>query len=105
MSPEITNAENLQFSVDSVKWIVLAVIGVYSWWIGKQSATNLEVASLRERIIEVETKLKNMPSQEAIAEVNRRLERVDANTEATKEALDTLQITVNRINDYLLNNK
>lgn len=99
------NFDDVHFSLGFVQWLILIIVGVYSWWVGKQSATNLEVAQLRERIVEIETQLKNMPSQAAVSEMNARLERIAANTEAYKEAQEAMRQEVHRLTDFLLNNR
>ena len=60
---------------------------------------------LRARIITLETALKQMPTSDALAQVLARLERLDAHVQATAETLKPINKQLDRINDYLLNNK
>jgi hypothetical protein len=99
------NVDDMQFSLGFVQWLIVAIVGGYTWWVGKQSASNLELVQLRERIIEIETKLLYMPSQSEVAALSARLERVIASSEAAKEVMESAQLTLNRINDFLLHNK
>ena len=95
----------LGFSLADVQWLVMAGIGIYTWFIGRISANNREVVELRERVVALEAEIKNMPSEASVRELIGRLERLTAYNEGTKNQLDAVQHSVNRINDFLLNQR
>jgi hypothetical protein len=99
------NFEDMQFSLSAVQWLIMVVIGVYTWMVGRASATNKEVVELRERVVALEVDMKNMPSEASVRELIGRLERLTAYNEGTKTQLDAVQHSVNRINDFLLNQR
>jgi uncharacterized coiled-coil protein SlyX len=97
--------DQIQFSFNNVQWIVTVVVGIYTWYVGRQSASAKEVIGLRERIIRLEADMKQMPSQEAMSTLNDRLAKVDAELDATNRLLETMAQSLNRVHDYLLNHK
>lgn len=99
------NFEEMQFSLSNVKWLVMAAIGFYTWMVGRASASNKEIVELRERVVALEVDMKNMPSEASVRELIGRLERLTAYNEGTKTQLDAVQHSVNRINDFLLNQR
>ena len=97
--------DNLHFSLSTVQWLIMVVIGGYSWMVGRAAATNKEVVDLRERVVALEVEMKNMPSEATVRELISRLEKLTAYNEGTKSQLDAVQHSVNRINDFLLNQR
>ena len=97
------NISELGFSLADVQWLVMAAIAVYTWFIGRMSASNKETVEIRERVVALEANVKNMPSEASVRELIGRLERLTAYNEGTKQQLDAVQHSVNRINDFLLN--
>lgn len=96
------NISDLGFSLADVQWLVMGAIAIYTWIIGRASASNKEIVELRERVVALEVDMKNMPSESSVRELIGRLERLTAYNEGTKQQLDAVQHSVNRINDYLL---
>lgn len=96
---------DLGFSFADVQWLLMAAIAIYTWVIGRASASNKEVVELRERVVAIEVDMKNMPSEASVRELIGRLERLTAYNEGTKTQLDAVQHSVNRINDFLLNQR
>lgn len=88
-----------------MQWLLSAAIAVYAWMVRRASASNAEVVALRERLVALEAGMKNMPSEASVRELIGRLERLTAYNEGTKSQLDSLQHSVNRINEFLLNQR
>lgn len=99
------DAENLTFSLSFVQWLITGGVAIYAWYIGRQSASVKETVLIRERLIALEMAMKEVPSQMAISNVNQRLERLDAELTSNNRELHSMHTTLNRINDFLLNNK
>ncbi|MGN0920238.1 MAG: hypothetical protein ACI4NJ_00775 [Cellvibrio sp.] len=99
------NINDLGFSFSDVQWLLSVVIGVYAWMVRRASASNAEVVALRERLIALEVDMRNMPSEASVRELIGRLERLTAYNEGTKQQLDSVQHSVNRINEFLLNQR
>ena len=51
------NFNELTFNWQFLQWAVMAVVGVYSWLIGRQSASQKELLDLRIRITQLEEKI------------------------------------------------
>jgi len=99
------NLEELQFSLSNVQWLVMAAIGIYTWMVGRASASNKEIVDLRERVVALEVEMKNMPSELTVRELIGKLEGLAAHSQGTVKQLDTLQQTVSRIDDFLRVNR
>jgi len=48
------NFNELTFNWQFLQWVVMAVVGVYSWLIGRQSASQKELLDLRIRVTQIE---------------------------------------------------
>lgn len=99
------NVEELQFSFGFIQWLIMAAVGLYAWWVGRQSASQQDLLDLRTRLVKLEVEMAQVPSQAALHEVLAKLERVAANAETAREVMSSMQSSLARINDYLLNNK
>lgn len=97
--------ENLSFSLTTVQWLLMVAIAIYAWWVGRQSATLAEVVALRERVVELEVRMKQVPNQEALTHMVAKLAHLDANLVAMAAALQPINANLDRINQYLLNQK
>lgn len=90
--------DDLRFDWSFVQWALMAVIGVYSWLVGRQSASAKEMLDMRIRITALEEQVKQMPSKSELA-------RVEARLESAAQQLTTAVRRLDNINDYLLSNK
>ena len=99
------NLDDMQFSFDAVQWLIMGVIGVYTWMVSRATATNKEVVDLRVRVVALEENIKNMPTEASVLKLIGRLERLTAHHEGTQQSIEALQHGVNRINDFLLNQR
>ena len=99
------NFEEMQFSLSNVQWLVMAAIGIYTWMVGRASASNKEIVDLRERVVALEVEMKNMPSEATVRELIGKLESMAAHNAGTEKQLGLLQTNVNRIHDFLLENR
>jgi len=95
------NFDDMQFGFETVRWLVVTAIGIYAWFIGRQSASAKELLELRTRIIKMEVELKQVPRREDFHALAVRVERMDVALEAVGNRLDTLCETVLRIDDWL----
>ena len=99
------DASEITFSLGFVQWLITAGVGIYAWYIGKQSASVRETIELRERLVALEGAMREVPSQQMMAIVTNKLERLDAEIGSTNKHLNALNASVNRISDFLMNNK
>lgn len=99
------NFEQMQFSLSNVQWLVMAAIGIYTWMVGRASASNKEIVDLRERVVALEVEMKNMPSEATVRELIEKLAGLAAHSQGTVKQLDALQQTVSRIDDFLRLNR
>lgn len=99
------NATDISFSFEATKWIVITVIGIYSWLVGRQAASSKELLELRTRITTLEAEMRQVPNNSKINELMGRLERLDARLEGVVDNMQPIGRSLDRINDYLLQNK
>ncbi|CAM5457734.1 hypothetical protein TMEC54S_03493 [Thauera mechernichensis] len=99
------NIEQLHFGFGTMQWIVIGVIGIYSWLIGRQAASAKELLELRTRITTLEAEMRAVPSHNQLNELMGRLERLDAKLEGVTDSMQPLARSLDRINDYLLQHK
>lgn len=99
------NFADLNFGFETVRWIVTTAVGVYAWIIGRQSASSKELLELRTRITKVEADLRQVPSQQQIHELALQVSRVVGSVDALNEGIAPIRKSVDRMENYLLNNK
>ena len=88
--------ETFKIGFGETQWLVMTALGLYTWFINKQSASAKEMLDLHLRVVELENAIKDMPSKVEIAQLQGQLNTVN-------KQLDTVQTGVKRIEDYLLN--
>lgn len=99
------NLEQLNFSFNAMQWVVLTVIGIYSWFTNRQAASAQELLELRTRIVALEEHVRHLPDQTAVTDLLGDMKAVRAELTGVKEALGPLARSLDRINDYLLREK
>jgi len=99
------NFTDLNFSFEAMRWIVLSAIGVYAWFIGRQSASAQELLDLRTRITTLEAQIAQVPSQQQLHELVASLAHMQGSLEAVMARIEPLARSVDRVESYLLNQK
>ena len=97
--------ETLKLSFSEAHWVVITILGLYTWFINKQSASAKEMLDLRLRVVEFENAIKDMPSKLEIARLEGQLDSVKAQLNAANTSIQNVQRGVTRIENYLLDNK
>lgn len=95
----------LTFDLSFVQWLITGGVAIYAWYIGRQSASVNEAIEIRERLIALETAMKEVPSQVAMSHLNAQLSRLDAEMTSNNRELKAINSTLGNINNFLLNNK
>ena len=96
---------DMTFSFEAVRWLVMAVLGIYAWFIGRQSASATELMELRTRLTTLEVQMKQVPPQKDFHEMAERLAQMAGAVEVVAARIEPLSRSVDRMNDYLLNQK
>ncbi|MBH8611938.1 DUF2730 domain-containing protein [Pseudomonas mohnii] len=99
------NLEQLNFSFTAMQWVVLTVIGIYTWLTNRQAASAQELLELRTRITALEEHVRHLPDQTAVTDLLGDMKAVRAELTGVKDALGPLARSLDRINDYLLREK
>ncbi|OLF53788.1 DUF2730 family protein [Pseudomonas chlororaphis] len=99
------NLNDLNFGFQSVQWLVLTVLGIYTWMTKRQTASAQELLELRTRIVALEEHVRHLPDQTAVTDLLGDMKAVRAELSGVKEALAPLARSLDRINDYLLREK
>jgi len=95
----------LRFDWAFLQWVVMAVVGVYTWLIGRQSASQKELLELRTRITTVEAQIKSVPTQSQITELIAKLSRTEAQMHGMQEQIAATYRRTENIEAYLLQKK
>ncbi|WP_252147266.1 DUF2730 family protein, partial [Escherichia coli] len=96
---------DLSFNWQFLQWALMAVVGVYTWLIGRQSASQQELLELRTRITTLEAQVKQVPTQAQITDLISNLSRTEASLKGLAEQITAISRRTETINDYLLQNK
>lgn len=90
--------ETLKLSFSEAHWIVITILGLYTWFINKQSASSKEMLDLRVRVVELENAVKDMPSKVDVENLRGQLNSLN-------KQMDSVQHGVRRIENWLIDNK
>lgn len=96
--------ESLNFSFSEAHWVVITILGLYTWFINKQSASAQEMLDLRLRVVDMENAIKDMPSKLEIARMEGQIESIKSQLNAANASIALVQRGVTRIENYLLDN-
>lgn len=104
--------EALKIGFNETQWIVMTILGLYTWFINKQSASAKEMLDLRLRVVDLENAVKDMPSKLEIARLEGEMRQLNEKITSTNNRIETSNTSiakvergVNRLTDYLLDNK
>jgi len=84
------NVESMQFGFETVRWLVVTAIGIYAWFIGRQSAS-------------AEAEIQQIPKHQDFHELALRVERLDVSIKSVHQHLAEMRASVRRIEDWLMN--
>jgi len=96
------NLSELNFGFQTVQWLILTVLGIYTWMTKRQAASGQELLELRTRIVALEEHVKHMPDQSSVTDLRGDMKAMRAELSGVKDALAPLSRSLDRINDYLL---
>jgi hypothetical protein len=99
------NFNEITFNWQFLQWVVMAVVGVYSWLIGRQSASQKELLDLRIRVTQVEETVKSLPTQHQVTKLIEKLSSNEATLNQLSDRLSGLSRQLDNINQFLLKNK
>ena len=99
------NFSDMTFSSETVRWLLMAALGIYSWFIGRQSASAAELLELRTRITTLEVEMKQVPSQQQLHELALNVSDLKGSVEAVGQRIDPLVRVMDRVETHLLNKK
>lgn len=97
--------KDISLSFSEAHWVVITVLALYTWFMNKQSASAKEMLDLRLRVTELETMVKDMPTKLEIARLEGQVETIKTQLNAANSNIDKVHKGVNRIENYLLDNK
>ena len=97
------NFSDMTFSSETVRWLLMAALGIYSWFIGRQSASAAELLELRTRITTLEVEMKQVPSQQQLHELALNVSDLKGSVEAVGQRIDPLVRVMERVDTHLLN--
>lgn len=95
------NLNELDFGFQTVQWLILTVLGIYTWITNRQAASTQELLELRTRIVALEERVRHLPDHAAITELLGDMKAVRAQL----DGMQAISRAVDRINDYLLREK
>jgi len=99
------NITEITFNFEVARWLVTTAVGVYAWLIGRQSASAKEMLELRTRLTKLEVEMTQVPNQTHMQELVGQVQRMVGSVETLGARIDPLTRSVDRMENYLLNQK
>jgi len=97
--------DTLTLSFSNLQWLLSVAACIYAWLCQRQAADTAEVQALRERIVALEQQIQNIPDGDLVNELAGDMKAMNASLQGIRESLAPLTRSVDRINDFLLNQK
>ncbi len=97
--------DDFRFYVGLGQWLLTGAIGIYAWLSQRQSANAQEVQDLTLRVTTLEEQMRHLPDQGLVNELAGDMKAVKAELAGLREAMAPLTRSIERVNDYLLNQK
>lgn len=97
--------DDIEFSWGFVAWLLTAFCAVFAWWTARSKADGDQQLEMVQRVSQLESRISEVPNQETVAKLYGKLDRLDAEMASFMREFRGLTAAVNRMNDYLLNNK
>lgn len=96
---------DITYSFEAMKWLLVTAIGVYTWFIGRQSASAAELLELRTRLTTLEAQMAQVPSQAQLHELVATVASLRGSIETVAARIEPVARSTDRIESYLLNQK
>jgi predicted nucleic acid-binding Zn-ribbon protein len=97
--------ETFKIGFGETQWVVMTALGLYTWFINKQSASAKEMLDIRLRVTELESAVKDMPSKLEIARLEGQIETIKTQLNSANNNIGQVQRGVTRIENWLIDNK
>ncbi|MAN51202.1 MULTISPECIES: DUF2730 family protein [unclassified Marinimicrobium] len=97
--------DDIEFSWGFLAWLITACCAVFAWWTARSKADGAEQIKMEQRVATLESRINDVPSQATIAKLYGKLDRLEGELGSFIREFQGLTAAVNRMNDYLLNNK
>ena len=99
------NFTEMTFNFEAMRWLLMAALGIYSWFIGRQSASAAELLELRTRLTTLEAQMAQVPSQAQLHELVATVASLRGSIDTVAARIEPVAKSVDRVENYLLNQK
>lgn len=98
-------SEDFKFLLSVLQWVLAAAGAIFAWNSARKSADSEEVDNLRLRVNTLEEQMRHLPDQKLVNELAGDMKAVKTDLTAIRDSILPLARSMDRINDYLLNQK
>lgn len=98
-------SEDFKFYVNLAQWLIMAAVGIYTWYSNRQSAAASDLNTLTVRVTKLESDIEHLPDQALVNGLAGDMKAVKAELTAIKESISPLTRNIELLNGYLLNKK
>lgn len=98
-------SDNALFWIELGKWALAGGAGIYAWLANRQTAKAADMTELALRVNTLEEQMRHLPDSDLINELAGDMKAVQAELKGIKESLAPLHRSIDRVNDYLLQQK
>lgn len=98
-------SEELKLGIQILQFVCMFGLALYTFLSNRRVAKETELQEVKHRVSVIEERIKYVPDQKLITEMMGDIKAVRAELKGVHSELARLNIDVDRVNDYLLNNK
>lgn len=98
-------SEELKVGIQVLQFFCMFGLALYTFISNRRVAKDAEVQEVKHRVTVIEERVKNTPDHQLITQMTGDLRAMRAELGAMHQQMESLNSSLNRVNDYLLNNK
>lgn len=98
-------SEELKVGIQVLQFICMFGLALYTFLSNRRVAKDTELQEVKHRVTVIEERVKNIPTHQSVTEMMGDIKAIRAELKGMNTELGRLNIDVDRVNDYLLNNK
>lgn len=97
--------DEMKVAVTGLQWLCTFGLALYTYITNRSAARTAEVQDISDRVLVLEEKYEHLPTQNLVQKLDGDMKAISAELRGLRSEIAPLAKSVDRINDYLLNNK
>ena len=97
--------ETVKFGFSVLQWVCMFGLALYTFMSNRSAARAKEVDDVSDRVLVLEEHIRHLPSKDLVQKLDGDMKAIRSELQGLRGEISPLVKSVDRINDYLMNNK